>query len=111
MSRLSAAHILGKSGPQKQDKPREGSKLRYYYDQFLTGQFVNLNEVTRNKRSSLLKQLRDYDLEIITKPDPTTYSLTRSHVLYKCLGIWDGDYLETLADVEVANDNTPKTKE
>ena len=104
MSRLSASQIKGRSF--KQDKPREGSRLREYYDRLLQGEAINFPGINDSNKRTILSQLKDYDLEISSIPDPTSHSPTRPRVLYKCVGIWVGDHLQSVADVEVAIENS-----
>lgn len=110
MTRLSAGTIKG-NHQRKQSMPREGSKLREYYDLLVQGEAVSLKHIINNARSGIINQLRDYDLEIISIRDPATTSSRAPHVLYKCIGIWDGDTLQSIEDVEVALDNTVRSKQ
>jgi hypothetical protein len=103
--RLSAGSIKG-NHQLKQSKPREGSKLRGYYDRLVQGEAINFPGLKETNRKGIIRQLRDYDLEIITIRDPASTSRTRPTVLYKCIGIWAGDTLQSIEDVEVALDNT-----
>ncbi len=110
MGRLSAGLIKG-NHQRKQSMPREGSRLREYYDCLVRGEAISFKHVTGNIRSGIINQLRDYDLEIISIRDPATTSTRAPHVLYKCIGIWDGDTLQSVEDVEVALDNTVRSKQ
>ena len=108
-----SAHSIKSSGRglQPQQKPREGSKLRIAYDRAMTGDWFHIRDMT-GTTNSLIRQLMDYNLEFIRKPDETTaFTTNRGGTLvpgrlYKCIGIWDGSELKTLDDVEVALDNT-----
>lgn len=108
--RLSAGGIKG-NHQRKQSKPREGSRLRGFYDRLVQGEAINFPGISHSNRRTILDQLKDYDLEIITIRDPASTSRTVPHVLYKCIGIWDGDTLQSIEDVEVALDNTVQSKQ
>lgn len=108
--RLSAGSIKG-NHQRKQSKPRENSKLREYYDHLVQGEAISFKHIPGNIRSGIISQLRDYDLEIISIRDPATTSSRAPSVLYKCIGVWDGDTLQSTKDVEVALDNTVRSKQ
>ena len=99
-------------GTQLQEKPREGTKTRKVYDEFMTGDWVSFPVHKNNAR--LLEQLRDYyGLEIRSKEGPRVPNSGRGRPasIYKCIGIWDGADLRSLQDVEVAIDFTQKEED
>lgn len=108
--RLSAGTIKG-NHQRKQSKPREGSRLRWFYDRLAQGEAIDFPGISYSNRRTILNQLKDYDLEIITVRNPATISSGAPNVLYKCIGIWDGDTLQSVEDVEVALDNTVRSKQ
>ena len=61
---------------------------------------------SKSNRGSVILKLKDYDLEFITRNIPNPDAERGFLREYRCVGIWDGDHLQTLADVEVAIDNS-----
>lgn len=109
--RTSAASIKSRgSGSPLQTEPREGTKLRHWYDIAIKGHWFSIQSLKDGERKGIRDQLRDrYELELIRKPDPTSPKQGNSAIqLYKCIGVWDGDHLRSLEDVEVAIEHTQK---
>ncbi len=109
--RTSAASIKSRgSGSPLRTEPREGTKLRHWYDIAMKGHWFSIQSLKDGERKGIRDQLRDrYELELIRKPDPAdTRGSSNTHQLYKCIGVWDGDHLRSLEDVEVAIEHTQK---
>lgn len=101
-----SAHSIKRrgSGSTLRAYPREGSKLRTYYDLAMKGDWFDLSTLTHSERRGIVDQLRDrYELELVRKPNPASPRQGNSaHQLYQCIGVWHGDHLRSLEDVEVA---------
>lgn len=107
--RTSASSIKDKKQSRLQAKPREGSRLRKYYDRAVSGKWFDFNEETASSRTGVLEALRNsYELEFISRAHPDRTPAQRALRQFKCIGMWQGVDLRSLEDVKVALEHTPK---
>lgn len=107
--RTSASSIKGMKQSRLQAKPREGSRLRKYYDRAVSGEWFDFVGETQTNRAGLLEALRiSYELEFISRAHPDRTPAQRALRQFKCIGMWHGVTLRSLEDVEVALEHTPK---
>jgi hypothetical protein len=106
--RASASSVKNRRpGSKLQEVPKEGTRLRRYFDLALTGEWFDFLQVSPGDRNGVRNPLKEfYELEFITRPHPDPAVQRGNTRQYKCIGRWDGADLMVLDQIETAIEYT-----